>query len=702
MKNNQAFLLFLTGLLIISSACRSQTQSTQTETPPVPDTPTIAASPTAASVPSGPLSLVQLYDARVRSGEWTEGEGLVNLLGMYTGSSPSQNVLGAYTVNDSEVTGLLRIADRYLTQQTNDRMHDNVQQQVNQLVAPLDRLEHFSRQHNLSVQTLQLVSWRLSPPLDTGDQETCQQLWREGFSSTSDVICFEYDDRTVNGTNLRLYYPSWWSADDSRRARLQPFVDAASLAIRTFNAYGPDPLPPVTLVVTELAGTNPRTGASDSDLRALARRAPSSQCYVGLFPSLFSITVEQSQQSLAHEMFHCYQYQNLSAQESGPAADANEWWVEGSAEYFSNVVYPSVNYEHRWLSQLVTAMQDETLFGWSYKSFIFFQYLENRSDVGTDGILNLLRSMPTSGGVDQQNAALSHYPNMDVIFHEFAQTIADKKIVDSDHSLIALPVPLAVDIVEATPTGDILGRSPFAVDIHRVIFPRDLDFDLSFSIRGNSGRSSARLENAVGEWGALPSSVFAGCSDINYFVVVTQTDSDPSNNYQFTLRATSHPSQHVACSCINGTWLLDDASYLTHLNGIIEQSAPGSLTYTSVTGSDTVTFSPDGHMTQTVDQMLINADSSIAGMSIQVAMDGTSNASYTSTEGRLSFTDYEANLTVTTLLNNQPVSAPTSELASGPLGTGATYVCADNTLTLTPIYPTYSDLPALTFTRQSP
>jgi hypothetical protein len=703
-------------MLLIFTACNSKSLITKPTALPQTASPVPAAStaltPTPSRLVATPLSLPELYQARLKAGDWTEGQGLVNLLGLFTGSTTAQAVLGNYTVSDFELTGPLRLADQYLAANPTGPMHDEIQKQVNLLVAPLPQLERFSRKVSLSAVSIQLDSLsrysQSGSPL--GDQAECQSLWADGFTSTTPVICFEYAEQIVNGTSIRLYFPAWWTADDPNRARLAPILQAAALATRTFNAYGPTPLPPTTLVVTELAGTDPDTRRRNADLLALAVPVgtASMNCYVGVFPSLFTKTVEQSQQALAHEMFHCYQYQNLSAQVNGPLRSATEWWVEGSAEYFSNVVYPAVNFEYRWLGDITSEMVGNTsLFDWSYKAFIFFQYLENRPGSGTPGVLALLRALPTSpgSGVDRQTAAMSAYPNMDTIFHGFAEAAADQNIIDTDHSPIPLEIPYGDEVDEVTP-GDIFGPDPFSVDIRLVVFPQNFNYDLLTTITGLPGQVSARLEDGPKVWAPMPSQVVNSCAESHYIVVVTQTGSNPLNTYEVLLRATSFPGTSL-CSCLTGRWLMDNASYLTHLNGLIAQSAPGTVNYTDVQGEVLLEFMSGGQLTQQINALTISADVTSPGVAAQqlvMIMDGTTSSGFVDSSGTLSWSNLHSQLTLSTILNGQSLgnSVPTDYLSGGPLGTGASYTCSDNDLTLTPIYPHYTDLPPLSFTRQQP
>ncbi len=657
------------------------------------------------------MSLSELYRTRLEAGDWTEGQGLITMLGMFTGSTTDQDGTGDYSISDFELTGLLRLADNYLAANPSGKVHDEIQKQVNQLAIPIDQLERFSRPGDLAGEAP-----RLAKPIEpsqndapTGTQAECQSLWADGFSSPTPVICFEYGERIVDGTPIRLYYPSWWAADNPNRTRLAPILTAAALAMETYNSYGPEPLPATTLVVTELPGTDPVTHRRRADLLALAvpRGTSPMKCYVGVFPSLFTKTIDQAQQGLAHEMFHCYQYKNLTAQEHNPQRDATDWWVEGSAEYFSNVVYPAVNYEHRWLPDLTVSMINSDLFDWSYESFIFFQYLENRPEVGTPGVLDLLRALPTTAGSgkDRQMAALSAYANMNSIFHGFAEAVADQNIIDTDHTPIPTGIPFGDDVEEVTP-GDIFGKGPFFIDIRRVIFPQNYNYDMTIVITGSPGQVSARPENGLPVWGPIPPQVISSCLEAHYIVVDTQTGSSADNTYEVLLRAESHTGTGL-CSCLTGRWQMEDTSYLTHLNELIHQAAPGTVDYTKVQGAVIVEFLSDGQVSQQINGLSIDANMNVEGLPIQtlvIAMDGTTASDFHELDGVLSYSGLNSQLTISTILNGQQLgdSIPSDYLASGPLGTGGNYTCADNTLSLIPVYPDYHDLPALQFTRLQP
>lgn len=53
-----------------------------------------------------------------------------------------------------------------------------------------------------------------------------------------------------------------------------------------------------------------------------------------------------NKQTIAHELWHCVQYQHFGTvpfEASGVLSE--DWWADGGAEFFSAIVYPQANDE---------------------------------------------------------------------------------------------------------------------------------------------------------------------------------------------------------------------------------------------------------------------------------------------------------------------------------------------------------------------
>ena len=116
-------------------------------------------------------------------------------------------------------------------------------------------------------------------------------------------------------------------------------------------------------------------------------------------------------------------------------------------------------------------------------------------------------------------------------------------------------------------------------------------------------------------------------------------------------------------------------------------------------------FSPDGRIAQSIDNLTVNAEMNVTGMPTQtlvILMNGTTEAGFQELNGALTYDGLQSHLTIGMDMNGQPLvgAGPGDYLAAGPLGTGATYVCSGDTLTLIPVYPNYHDLPPLSLHRE--
>jgi hypothetical protein len=144
--------------------------------------------------------------------------------------------------------------------------------------------------------------------------------------------------------------------------------------------------------------------------------------------------IEKFKQGVAHEIFHCFQGINLAAQ-TDPSYAVRDWWSEGSASYFSNVVYPEVNLEHRWLDDFNKFSAKRWLQYMSYENSLFFQYVGNKK--GNDWIIrSMLKAMPTNAESSETDQA-KKLATLEFDFHQFGQGFLDGTIKDSSGA----PVP---------------------------------------------------------------------------------------------------------------------------------------------------------------------------------------------------------------------------------------------------------------------
>jgi hypothetical protein len=231
---------------------------------------------------------------------------------------------------------------------------------------------------------------------------------------------------------------------DTAAAILDLASEAFTASQAEYGKYGK--LDPITFVA--MAQNHPNYDPIGFQVWGLAEidtRRPGESCLVMLFPAMGDAAADKVKQLVAHELFHCFQFDNMRGQVNGdpppgvPAFwnDVTSWWVEGSAHYFSNLVYPAANLERNSQQDFDSnkAPFEQTKTG-AYGTSLFFQSIAR--SLQPDGIVALLKSMPTAGNAQGQRAALAAEFRMNEAFHTFARDFIAMTIQDSDGSAIPI------------------------------------------------------------------------------------------------------------------------------------------------------------------------------------------------------------------------------------------------------------------------
>jgi hypothetical protein len=437
-----------------------------------------------------------------------------------------------------------------------------------------------------------------------GTQMECSTLWQGGFELEEDgsqPICLEYDEIRIGGLAHRIYYPSYWEAAAPERALLQPTRDALQRSLETYNAYGPRPVVGTDIVFTDLGAVD-ESGPRDDVLAAADEILRAERCHVAIFPTGAYVALRDEAtaegggeafgvllQTIAHELFHCYQYTNLAEQESGPDGDAADWWIEGSAEYFGSVVYPSVNAEFGYLGRLDGLSVNTSLIFIDYPAYAFFEYLDAQGGMSPQGVIaGILTQMPRSGGYDEQQGALAAVPGMADAFHDFGRAYLDKQLHDLGGGTLPVhpqegdPSTFPIGPGQASFTAD-----PFVLHRYRLRFAENAHFTVSQETQGDS-RDSARPASAPGAWAEVPPELDTACGDSEYVLLFTSVVPPGGDEVTLDLRTTGEQveADQPCDECIVGTWVLDNASTLLHAAGEMALADPG-LAGTGVSVSPT-------------------------------------------------------------------------------------------------------------------
>jgi hypothetical protein len=707
MKRKLSRHIFLGVLILVLLSCTFNLPSPGKTPSPMPVTgeqttiPTGGPTANPTEAPAPQLSFVDLYQQNVQSGAWTEGGGLVKMLGYFNGEVPPGEVLGDRIRIEDEATGVFAMAQEYLADNPDAPEKAEIERLMNMLVPDPEKLLPYSEELKDFSMSVPKLAAAVSEPKE--QEVACFDLWSDGFplnTSGNLPTCFAWFNFTVGGTRFRVFIEQLWQSggDTGQRTQLLNWTRDALTAAA--NEYGPlafHTLLPTDVVFNQLAYRPNHTGLPDPT-QGMVTENRRDHCIIGIFPTAFNWPDTVFQQELAHELFHCFQINNMV---SAMAAHypQRKWWYEGSAEYFSNIVYPDNNTEYNFIGWLDAHSPTTSLFHMNYDNFLFFQHMGNQYD--KTYVLNVLFHLPGSGAEADYAAALDEFlpTNADDFYHSYGQGYLDGSIQDS--GVTTAPVyPLPGDEMDmVSSNGYQTSASPWMLTWFRLKFPEKYKYTLTMTTSGD-GRSSARRSGTTGNWGALPGVINTACGQREYTVLMTNTT--PGSSYQFEVTVQNRVRKENCDRCVLGTWELIPESFDPYMRSIISQVARLN---SATVGRYTVTF--DGltglatHIWESavVDETKVGLSTTnsqgtfVPDMQIVITMNGTTTSEFDAEEGatphqgRITYGPAGGLLDVRTSINgvclgNTQYNARDMNWTSAEQ---ATYVCSADTLILTPV-----------------
>ena len=369
------------------------------------------------------LDLADALEARVEKGEVTLEQGLIETLAYLAGERPSPPV-PPETLASEEAEGIFWMASAYLREGRDPLARREIARLIGWGEASASG-SSADAGGGVPRAPSAAGAFPCSEALGAGS-DWGGELLLNGYGYGL-VDCIEHSTETIGGQEYAVYLPAAWAEPGIGwgSSLIEPVEEALHHSVEVFGSYGT--LAPIHLFFTE--------AHQDEFMGGTLPKAPqgSPYCVILLASSLLDApSVEQVQQVVAHEVFHCFEYVNFAFNQGD--IQSLKWWVEGTAVYFSNVAYPSANEEWRWIKALDALIGYKPLTSWGYATCIFFQYLG--FIVGNDEILKLVASLPMEGSEGQQQEALKAFPGFEEYFQGFAQAYMDGSIEDTSGELI--------------------------------------------------------------------------------------------------------------------------------------------------------------------------------------------------------------------------------------------------------------------------
>jgi hypothetical protein len=625
---------------------------------------------------------------RIEAGEWTLEEGLVTTLKflLTQASEDDLNPTGREIVT-YEANTLVTLAADYIKNGPDQAVKAELQHLLDVFLPDPQRLRPYS---------VPAPAASSQPSVLKVNAQTigCADLAQEGYPPGPQVECLEYRSEMINGHKYEVFFPLEWVTDNRYPGLADQTIEAVRDSVNVYSVYGE--MPPASIVFAFIQSTSiPEMGAG-----ALLP----DQCVITVYPSGRDLETATFKQVLAHELFHCFQWQHYNAKMS--TLENRGWWAEGTANYFSNLVYPDTNFEHIYGLSFDARSATDSLFQLTYENFVFYQYLGNQ--VGNEAILELFANAPV-GGASEQQAYLSGVDGIDLLFHEFAQAYLDGSISDTGGGF----VPLSPGYGDVFQFGEgeqskPFSTQPFVIVRHQLWFEDDMRFSLLVEDPEADGQHAVRPLAFIGGWRGVPESLNTACSEDKYLLVVTSVLAPGSQTYEVVVNSSGDKleGEDPQCDqCLLGTWQLTPESLYTATANLMSQGValggglpPGySVEVVSVTGELTLTFLDTQQATgEQIDVTLTSLGSGPNGetMQTQAIYNGTAEAIYQTREVErqnvVAFSNPEYHLTFNqtltigdVLVANPPPIAMDDTNFSFFLSGSEIYDCSDEILLFT-------------------
>ena len=668
----------------------AETPQSEVEPTPEPTVQTVSVlrlDGTTEEVPYAITGYKDLLEEKIFNGEWTEGEGLIQLLRLFTNEISLAEVPEAQLVVSRESTEITRWSRDFIADVNNDATQiEEMKRQLAKLFPDQDTLDLISQPAMAAAMQGSAKNAILN---QQATATACQVLAVNGFDQAyfDGNHCYVYDEAQVNGHQYRIYYPTEWQIEEDKKLIIDAALVGMTDSVSTFSNLGD--FKDVNLLISLLPEPN------HPHYEAVQDYTPKEgTCPVTLFPISDDSGLDYFKQVIAHELFHCFQDWNYTTE----PYKQNAWWMEGSANYFSNVVYPETNAEWGFAAQFDTDSLTKTLQEMSYENFIFFQYAANR--YGDMAIIDLLRMLGESSG---SASTLANYQAMAITFQDFVVSYMSEGIRDTSGVLKGARNPSVIRKVRFDKEGEeTFSVRAFLPARYKTDYEKEERFLQEPKPTGNGQYSTAKddLRHDPASWSGLPPEIRSTCKDdVRYALVVTTTDTNA--NYEFKIIV--NEVEKAECDpCLLGVWEIDNDSFEEFILGVMRSSGenlPADFAQ-EINGHYYTEFNEEGEMLTRRDGFSITFGLE-ENMVMTTIIDSQGNGYYSADGELIKFTqvtDYvnqvEARLNNVPLSINQTPGAgsatflgqssalPGYENDIESQASSGSYVCTEETLTL--------------------
>lgn len=525
----------------------------------------------------GPVELIR---HGVETGAWTETEGAVAVLRAQLGETPRSSVDALDLVITPSRSSLLHLAERLID---DDTTSDDERAELERLVAKvIPPLEFFD---SMDPDTGEPSGFRRpSRTHQPAQASDCVEPNVSAFPFVEElaVDCWRVMNEIVNRptgggfSQLRIAFPE--ESEAQAAATMEALVRSVEMG-HDWSDANPD--------TSVLISPDPavQDDGSKGGVWGAASGITDRHCAVSLFSGDADDWDDAYKQMVAHEQVHCLQFADY-----GSFVEADDWFIEGGAEYLSHVVYPSGGNEREFIADFMSESLETALYDMSYQAWPWWQHLGNLSSPAA--VFELHGRMAAGNGVD----VLAAEAGMAGTFQDFT--------ID----LMTIGIPTESAPIEASPLGNDAGlidsTGNESETVQRFVAAR---FGLTYAEQHLFEQTDTtstdglmqmverddRLDRSA--WRGLPPEIRSTCdADTVYLMAITTVSPDP-HDVEWSVDTAD---QYDCDPCVGGTWLLDNDSFVAIIETMIGEQGglptqAGSISW-DVVGPYHLRFAEDG------------------------------------------------------------------------------------------------------------
>ncbi|MBS3753922.1 MAG: hypothetical protein KGY46_11130 [Anaerolineales bacterium] len=523
-----------------------------------------------------PASFKVLLERGIKEGRWTRGEGLHYLLQVFQNEKELET-----KVSHQEWSMVYYLAADYVKAEGDPELREKIEDQLQQIAAPLENLSLYSEPAEGQQSSR---GYKMSRP---NLQVDCADLFKKGFPETRAATCLLYQEIETPYVKFQIYYPEPWAGDEEYENILEGVKKAAMNSAETYANYGSNEN---MLIIFSPTHTESRP---DPKKRTKGVSLPPSYrsgdaCPIIIFNNPEYLLGEDAKEIIAHEIFHCFQMKNFFSGDEINYPE-NSWWMEGTAVHFSNVAFPDIKYDYKFVQYFDRNSQDKQLKDMEYGNYTFFtDWMNHKGNQNLIGFMDWISELESA---QSQMGELAIYEDMDVYFHRFGQRYLDQNIPDPGGDNLPIPADTNREI-DINSTGEAFNVTVKPFQLYRMdalYIPQRRFFqsgELDYRVN-----TTIRRDGEPDTWKNVPDKLYSRCTEKDpYLFLITSSDVEKEGTSSMNI----DKIEKAACDgCLLGDWQVENESFINWFNALAEQNKSSGTKLEEMSGLMGVRFGED-------------------------------------------------------------------------------------------------------------